>query len=94
MHKKLKKYINCSYKKLNLLDEAWEKRLDPENSLLSPGLGGNITGYLDAFPIYIRRPSKNQNLFYNGKYGKHVIKVQVISDNKGYLTVFKPRHRS
>jgi hypothetical protein len=35
----------------------------------------SVSGSVDSFPIIINRPKKNQNVFYNGKYGCHVVKV-------------------
>ena len=58
--------------------EAWFKRNDHDNIILSEGLG--VTS-LDIFPVYSQRPKRDKRLFYKGKHGKHVIKVQVIADN-------------
>lgn len=45
----------------------------------------SFTLLLDAFPIYIQRPSSRQRWYYSGKYSRHVVKVQIYCDNLGNI---------
>jgi hypothetical protein len=58
------------------LTEAWEDRKHPSNQLPHV-FERSVTGSIDSFPIIINRPQGGnmQRLFYNGKYGCHVVKV-------------------
>lgn len=38
---------------------------------------------MDVKAIFISRPEKNQKKFYNGKYKAHIVKIQVVVNNKG-----------
>ena len=62
---------------INELDEAWDLRKEPGNELPHV-FTRQVTGCIDSFPIMVNRPKKGnlQRLFYNGKYGCHVVKVR------------------
>jgi hypothetical protein len=64
-----------------------------ENQLDSNILGIKLASLcVDTFPIYINRPEKHQELFYNGKYKSHVLKVQVFCDNRASIVGFSGPH--
>ena len=66
---------------------AWRQRFAPRNALPIPDalFGGQVTGHLDTFPIYLCKPKDAvmQRYTYNGKYGANVLKVQMVVDNTG-----------
>lgn len=59
------------------LGEAWVHRNDAENAIPHV-FARSVTGAVDSFPIMINRPKTGnlQRIFYNGKYGCHVVKVR------------------
>ena len=61
---------------------VWKRRKKLDNRLPFPW-ARDIHGSVDTKAIYVRRPRYHQHLLYNGKYGSHVIKIQVIVDNHG-----------
>ncbi len=65
----------------------WHARFDARNRLPVPDVlfGGQVTGALDTFPIYLYKPKNSnwQRLTYSGKYHANVLKVQMIVDNTG-----------
>jgi hypothetical protein len=40
-------------------------------------------GIVDASPVYIRRPGKNQKKYYSGKYKRHCVKIQAFVNADG-----------
>ncbi|KAF4738340.1 hypothetical protein FOZ62_014124, partial [Perkinsus olseni] len=55
-----------------------------------PRIGGNgpfrnVVGHVDVFPIRIRRPTVDQDFYYQPKYKSHVIKVQAVVDISGRI---------
>jgi len=74
-------------------ENAWRNRGSPENRLphiFSPSVHGEqyfrFNGYkgsVDTKPIYIERPQKFQEYFYSGKYSHHVLKILLLTDNRG-----------
>jgi len=76
------------------LQDAWNNRVSPENALpyIFPI---NVTGSIDTFPIYIRRPKHSgfQSAMYNGgKYRKHIVKVQCIVNHAGTIIWYSGPH--
>jgi len=67
--------------------KGWRTRFAPRNRLPVPEalFGGQVTGHLDTFPIYLCKPKDTamQRYTYSGKYGANVLKVQVVVDNTG-----------
>ena len=65
----------------------WHARFESRNKLPVPDelFGGQVTGCLDTFPIYLCKPKDSvwQKMTYQGKYGANVLKVQMIVDNTG-----------
>lgn len=58
-----------------VFNQAFEVREEKQNAL-SHVFPASVTGCVDTFPIFIKRPkSSRQKLFYNGKYKGHVLKV-------------------
>ena len=88
----LKVFLNHLFIVVNELDSGWAQRNRPSNEVFSEGLGGIVTCSLDTFPIYIQRPGQNQELFYNGKYKRHILKVQVICDNTANIIWYSGPH--
>lgn len=75
------------------VDDAWAARFDP--ALALPHLfGPHVTGCIDTFPIYVSRPkdAAQQRALYAGKYGAHVVKVQVICNHRGAPTWYSALH--
>ena len=85
------------YKKLNkrllflgnamtiLMREAWDARRAEDTGPLDNFFGSGIIGYVDSFPIYVRRPSKRQwqSALYQGKYHAWVVKIQGVCNVRG-----------
>lgn len=61
------------------MQRAWDDRREPSNRVPHV-FGPEVTCLFDTFPVYIRRPTRFQSAFYNGKYGKHVVKVMHVQD--------------
>lgn len=71
----------------------WNRRFEDENKLPLPWFFGDRTTLIvDTFPIYINRPSFEQSVFYNGKYGSHVLKYQIVTDNRGFIVSYSGPH--
>jgi len=80
----------------SVIDEihhAWTNRLQSHNHLPHQ-FSSNVTGCLDTFPVYVVRPLNShwQRCMYNGKYGGHVAKVQVICDHRGSVIWWSGPH--
>ena len=45
----------------------------------------NVRLCVDTFPVYLRRPKKNQRWWYQAKYHAHVAKIQAVTDLKGNI---------
>jgi hypothetical protein len=79
------------------LRHSWDARRSSGN-FLPDTFGTSVTGCVDTFPIVIYRPKSQgenedpQKLFYNGKYGCHVVKVQLVCDNRGAPMWFSGPH--
>jgi len=58
--------------------QAWDSRLDWEQPW-DDYFGSGIWGLIDSFPIYVRRPKARawQRALYQGKYKRHIAKMQV-----------------
>jgi len=67
--------------------KGWRTRFAPRNRVPVPDalFGGQVTGHLDTFPIYLCKPKSAamQRYTYSGKYGANVLKVQMVVDNTG-----------
>ena len=90
---KIKKILNYLFTKVDELQEGFINRLSPQNTV-NIGIEEIDSSKLivDTFPIYINRPSEDQNLFYNGKYKGHVLKVQVFCDHRANIIFFSGPH--
>lgn len=90
---KIKRILNYLYVVVNELEVAFLNRLSSQNSV-NIGISSinQSTLIVDTFPIYINRPSRHQNLFYNGKYKGHVLKVQVFCDHQANIIFFSGPH--
>jgi hypothetical protein len=93
VHVAVRKAIDYLFKVVNELEYAFLSRLDVDNAIHTAFENMNrSTCLLDSFPIYINRPSRNQGLFYNGKYKRHILKVQALVDHRGNLIWFSGPH--
>ena len=86
----IKRWSGWLARKINNAEllKVWHARLGQHNRLPdvpSELFGGQVTGHLDTFPIYLCRPQNSlwQRFTYNGKYGANVLKVQMVVDNTG-----------
>ncbi|ORY39888.1 hypothetical protein BCR33DRAFT_853028 [Rhizoclosmatium globosum] len=70
---------------INELEAAWDARWDDENDITDGSFDVRFRLNLDAFPVYIQRPQRNQKGFYSGKYKRHCVKVQCLTDNRGNI---------
>ena len=89
----IKRILNYLFVVVDELDNAYLNRFSSLNSV-NIGINAidNSTLIVDTFPIYISRPSSDQNLFYNGKYKGHVLKVQVFCDHQANIVFYSGPH--
>jgi hypothetical protein len=69
---------------MNDMNDVWNRRHDMINRI--PHLFQNmLSGSIDTFPVVVQRPTdkKTSSYLYNGKYKKHVLKVQMMCDHSG-----------
>ena len=92
-HSRFTSAINHLFYNVNELDEALVSRNDNRNRIPSevPQVAA-ATLSVDTFPIYINRPSRDQSLYFNGKYKAHILKVQVFVDNRGSICHYSGPH--
>ena len=90
---KIKRILNYLFAVVDELGNAYLNRLSSMN-IVNIGIDAIDRSSLivDTFPIYINRPSENQNLFYNGKYKGHVLKVQVFCDHQANIVFYSGPH--
>jgi hypothetical protein len=90
---KIYKYEQHLSSVINEIRHAWTNRLDGHNHLPHV-FGPDVTGSIDTFPVYVVRPVDThwQRCLYNGKYGGHVAKVQVVSDHRGSVIWWSGPH--
>lgn len=73
---------------MNDIQRGWNDRRSMSNRLPHV-FGSEVTCNLDTFPITIRRPKRFQSAFYNGKYGRHVVKVCCACERSVILCQFQ-----
>ena len=69
---------------VHVLDDTWMSR-DKQENPCSTFFGAGCIGSVDTFPVFMQRPSNyiEQRTLYSGKYKRHCMKVQIISDFSG-----------
>ncbi len=85
-YKRLRKRIAFLGPRMRVLvQEAWDDRHSEDTSPLDNFFGTGIVGYVDSFPIYVRRPASAewQAALYQGKYHSHVVKIQGVCNVRG-----------
>ena len=66
-----------------IMQAKWSERM--QVNPLAKLFGNGCVGIVDTFPVRVRRPKDSswQSAMYNGKYGTHVVKFQIIVDHFG-----------
>lgn len=78
----IKKYSQYLCSVMNDMNDVWNRRHEMINR--TPHLFQNmLTGSIDTFPVIVSRPSNSKisSYLYNGKYKKHVLKIQMMCDH-------------
>lgn len=89
---KIKRILNHLFYSVDELQERILNRFLQQNTVnICISEIDNSKLIVDTFPIYINRPSEDQNLFFNGKYKGHV-KVQVFCDHQANIIFYSRPH--
>jgi len=71
----------------HLLNDEWERRHGHHNMNkdIEEFFGIGTYGYVDTFPIFVRRPknSTHARYLYQGKYKSFIVKIQMIASHEG-----------
>lgn len=75
------------------VDDVWADRHSRSNRLPEV-FDSEIIGNIDTFPVGIDRHKKGdiQSHFYQGKYKDHIIKIQLVSNNRGDIMWYSGPH--
>ena len=85
LYTKVRRGIIELFERVDELGDAWNHRWDEENHSKEHVFDENHRLCLDAFPILIQKPKREQRLFYSGKYCTHVVKIQALCDFRGNI---------
>jgi hypothetical protein len=91
LHRQLKDAEDYLYQVLDELRQPFLDRFDEDNRC-PEYFDYRFKSMLDAVPIYIRRPKRYQRAFYNGKYKRHCLKLQCITDWKSRIIWYSGPH--
>lgn len=73
------------------VDECWHQRRGPHNIIPDTDIfDDSVIGCVDTTPIVI--DNAMSSAFYNGKYKQHVLKVQLVCDNRGRTMWYSGPH--